>query len=220
VDPTGYITSISEVGATIASIGALSARTFVSLGRFVAAARATSVITGGVSYLATRGSNALEALRNSGIGGINALQRAFEQVANRGTPVTQQMLQSAQSVGSNWTDYMNRLLGVSANSLGIQYHHLLNRAWGLPQSITSSILNIVPTPTAVHTQITALHNSGIAGRGSQLLQQHLMTLLNGGDLSVEKLYQYETQIWSFAMRQGGVKIGMDEALALLKNFVP
>jgi len=44
--------------------------------------------------------------------------------------------------------------------------------------------------------------------------------LNGGDLSVEKLYQYETQIWSFAMRQGGVKIGMDEALALLKNFVP
>ena len=106
------------------------------------------------------------------------------------------------------------MLNVNANSLGMQYHKLIEKSLGAPSNMTYSLNNIVPTPIRVHTQISAVHSSKIAGPGSNILRTHIQSL----KLPWEKVYEIEARIWQRGMQLDGAPIPMKDVLNIINNI--
>ena len=163
-----------------------------------------ALLTGGASWMATQGQNALLFLQNMGTGAITFLQQSF--MTQTGV-ISEEQAEAAPSwdtFGAART-YLNKLItGGENNPEDIQWHHLVSqlaqRTQGFAARAINSAANIVPTPSAVHTAITSFFGSGaewlpLADNGSSYAttQQYVTSL------SWNQQYQIGLKIWQAAM---------------------
>jgi hypothetical protein len=216
IDPSGLMT-LGGMMSGLSGMASMATMASFHVIRFLGVARAVNIMVAGPAFVASQGPRITQFLQGTGPQGLRALQTSIHLVA-RGQTVTQQTLTSAMNLGSSYTARLNSMLNVNANSLGMQYHKLIEASFKAPSNITYSLNNIVPTPHAVHRAISTVHSTSVAGKGSMTLRVHITNLLNSGKLTYEALYQAEARIWSLAMQRSGGRIDIAEAINIVSEY--
>ena len=105
-----------------------------------------------------------EELEEGGAGAIAAIQNAFfefEGVVNEAEAESSSIWTSYGALRQYLNQLLTRLPG--ANPSGIEYHHIVEQseevASGFAESAINSMSNVVPTPAAVHAEISAFYST-------------------------------------------------------------
>jgi hypothetical protein len=201
VDPSGNTDLIETISTTGIQV-TLQTANAVRAAPALAAARVVPFITGGTAFIANYGPRALQYLRGFGPRGVAVLQTAFQ----RSTEIVtrSQALQSPNwSSSSAMREALNRLVnnGSTANPANIQWHHLIEVTRGAQTfgaNAVNSMVNIVPTPTHVHSAITRLSASGQSWLpGFSRMRDYVSAQ------TWERQYEIGLRIWQHAMETEG-----------------
>lgn len=160
LDPSGQ-ESLGSISAGSIGTNSIATSAAPNFTLFILRARLVSVSTGGVGYIISRGPNALQSLRNSGMMGIEALQRMFVQLRE---PVS--LIQARGAPTWSRVDFNTLIGGRSTNIANIQWHHIVTQAGGrnidkFYKQAIDSVLNVVPIAKNTHTIITNFYSSPI-----------------------------------------------------------
>ncbi|MCP3973696.1 MAG: RHS repeat protein, partial [bacterium] len=201
-DPSGLF-SVADVQAALSTIGYLSAKA-VSIGfqvlfkaRFAVLAVST-LGTLAIAFFTRFGPYALQLLRGTGTRGARLLQRLYFRLPR---PVTQ----AEAAKAPNWSHHPGQVLnsiltGFRSRFATLEWHHIVGQQAANLQSFghrsIHSILNLVPTPAAVHSLITRFYNSGHAWlpRGYRTFNQWIARQ------PWEAQYRIGLEVWREAMR--------------------
>ena len=198
-DPSGEMNA-GEAGAVAGGVGALSTLSLPAIGTYLATAKATHLAIASVPFMAMHGPRVTQFIQGSGRAGFDALQRSVFMVA-RGAAASQQQIQSAWNVGTNYTSVLNQTMGARASQYGYQIHRLLEGTGSrLPASVSQSLANMAPTPITPHLAISRLHSTNMFVGQSMTVRQYLVSLNNTGRLTVEQWFKLEAEIWARAMQ--------------------
>lgn len=102
--------------------------------------------------------------------------------------------------------------------MGFEVHKLIERSYGMANSITYSFANLVPTAVNVHRAISAVHSTTTALANNLTLRAYMAQSFSSGKLSVEQVYLFETRLWQLAMRYNGQAVPIKQAEQLLENL--